>query len=388
MIEAEQVLIGATMRKGSADGVPIQPQDFQRHAHQLIWRAMQAHHACDIVLVANTLGNDLNEVGGREYLLTCFESAVGPSQVSIYAPIIRQHAEKRALIQAASRIANSDDDATPDEIRAQMEAALLAAPSQSPPVVNIADIRPFGKRRGICTGWAGLDACVQTGGYAIGQQTVVSAYTKTGKSVFMLQSALHVAQKIGRVLYATFADLDRDDIKRRWMMMFAGVREPDPFDDALESLDKIPLDVYDAAELTSGSDVETFCAVVRAEHAKSPLVAVYVDYAGKLSTRDKRATSEYMTHTICSGQLSRLAAATHLPIIVGSQITEGGKEGRDTTKSSRAWEENAGWVIRLKRDEGSDQTEVRSVYSRFGGSGNRVWFKWDKQHECYREGKV
>jgi hypothetical protein len=137
-------------------------------------------------------------------------------------------------------------------------------------------------------------------------------------------------------------------------------------------LNAAPLDVYDATRLTSGFDVDTFATWLRATHERPGYECVFIDYAQKL--RATNASNRFAEGDYCSEVMARLAAQVGIPIVVGSQITPGGKDGETKTKNSRAWEEDAGLVVRLKREGSIVECEV--PYSRFGPSGEFT-LRWD-----------
>jgi len=374
----------------------LTPEDFWRPAHQRLFSELrhmwEIGKPVDVVTVGAELGKDgLREVGGVDYIAHLFDFIPSPAAAAEYAAIVKDAARRRAVIQACEEtIKLAKSDAPLAEIVATAEGISLVAPANVG-MKHIRDVIVSGPKKGITTGFRMLDAVISSRGFPCGQMSIVSAYHKTGKSTFKLQAVLAAIRK-GRVCFATFADLGEDDIRRKLLRMMCGWGiKPDDAEqqtlywDAVNELDGSGLFIYDASE-QDDPDIETFLACLRSEHRKEPFVAVFLDYAQELHSRDRKAVSEYAEQTICASKIARLAQGMkETAVVVGSQITEGGKDGRDRTKSSRAWEEKAGWILRLKRDEGSDTTRCQSAFSRFGGSGTEILLNWDSRRECYHE---
>lgn len=337
-------------------------------------------HMPDLVAVAGQLrdSGQMERIGGEQMLIEIAEASGSPSQVEGLVAQLKLGLARRKVKEVGDWIAGlsvrEDLDTGDISIRLLEASAIVSGSSGSSPVYSIADVDHLGDDMGVTTGYPVLDAHMSCGGYPCGQMTVISAYHKGGKSTMKLSSAVHQLRAGKRVLWATFADLDRRQIKRRILRNLCGwskaptqlelLRE---YDDALDWVKSAPLDVYDASAIETGYDVETFAAWLRAHHDARGYDCVFVDYAQKL--RSARRMDRFAVGDYCSDLVQRLAASTRLPIVVGSQITPGNsRDGEETkTKGSRAWEEDAGWVWRLKRE--GDLVTVDIPYSRFGPSG-------------------
>lgn len=326
-------------------------------------------------------------IGGEDFLVEVMSACVPSFEPAAYEQL-RHKSLTRKVREVGSWIAScADKDMTAGELTSRLlEAAAEVSGAKRAPVVRLGDIEHEGEDQGITTGVGVVDNLIGTKGYPLGQVTVVRAYQKTGKSAWMIASALDQARLGARVLYATFADLNAVQIKRRMLRNLCGwARRPESlqlaadYDDAVAFIKGATIDVYDASAMDSGGDVETFSAWLRAEHDRREYSCVFVDYAQELTSCDRKADTEVAQGNICASKIARLAAVTGLPIVVGSQVTEGGKDGgRDKTKYSRKWEEVAGWVLSIKRDEDSNRMTVESVFSRFGPRGITD-MRWDNE---------
>lgn len=333
----------------------------------------------------------LEKIGGEDFLAEVMESCVSALEVPDIVATLQPEYVARKVREVSAWLLKSADrmELSPGELSARlMEAAAATSGATSAPVRHISEVDHEGSDPGITTGFAGIDAFMGTGGYAAGQTNVISAYAKGGKTTFMLSSAVTLLKLGKRVLWATFADLNDKQLKRRIMRNICGWSKP-PYDlelnqqyaASLEWLNDSKLDVYDASALETGYDIDTFGAWLKANHEIKGYDIVFVDYAQKLRTVNKRVTNAVAEGDYCSGAMARLAAATGLPAVVGSQITKGSaKDGTDTkTKNSRAWEEDAGLVVRLNREASTSLVmAVEIAFSRFGPTGD-VSLVWNSE---------
>ncbi len=115
-VEAEQAVLGGLMQDNSAwDDVAeqLQPEDFYRHEHQLIFTVMHKQvdtsKPIDVVTLVESLDslNELESAGGIEYLSDLASHARGTANINAYAQIIRERATLRRLITVSSEIADN-----------------------------------------------------------------------------------------------------------------------------------------------------------------------------------------------------------------------------------------------------------------------------------------
>lgn len=134
---AEQAVLGACMFQHQAvDEVRavLEPGDFDRPAHETIWRAILALRSEDAPTDPIVLGDfllargDLNRVGGTPYLHVLASAPPTVANAAHYADIVRRKAELRRLREAGIRTVQlaAEPGADPDEIRSAAEAALRA----------------------------------------------------------------------------------------------------------------------------------------------------------------------------------------------------------------------------------------------------------------------
>jgi len=107
-LDAEKAVLGGLMLGGTADGLTA--GDFYRPAHQLVYEAIEAlccaGKPAGAIAVADELRRRgaLNKTGGAPYLHTLLESATSAASTGHYAGIVREHAERRRLLEHADRL--------------------------------------------------------------------------------------------------------------------------------------------------------------------------------------------------------------------------------------------------------------------------------------------
>jgi hypothetical protein len=188
------------------------------------------------------------------------------------------------------------------------------------------------------------------------------------------------------VLLATFADMGGKDLEERAMRHETGWgHEPrdlflaQQWQETLNAYrNRWRIDVYDPAEMGVSHDIETFQVWLERKMSKVRYRCIFVDYAQELTSRDRKVRDDLSQASACASLLQRLARKLDVPVVVGSQITEGQNGRKDMTKGSRVWEEKAGLVLRIKREKGSSVADVKVAWNRFGPEGG-VTLRWDDE---------
>src|SRR5690625_1491012 len=112
-VAAEQSVIGGMLlsKDAIADVVEtIQPQDFYRPAHEIIYDAILDLYSRGEPADAITVGDELNKrgeltrIGGPAYLHTLIASVPTAANAGYYGRIVRERAVLRRLVDAGTRI--------------------------------------------------------------------------------------------------------------------------------------------------------------------------------------------------------------------------------------------------------------------------------------------
>ena len=113
-IEAEQAVLGAMLIKKEAI-VEVQeilrPDDFYREAHRIVYEAMtdlqNNDEAVDLVTLTEQLrkSEQLDKIGGISFVTQLANAVPTAANVTYHAKIVKEKAELRNLINAATEIA-------------------------------------------------------------------------------------------------------------------------------------------------------------------------------------------------------------------------------------------------------------------------------------------
>lgn len=130
-LEAEQALLGSMFLSRDAVEIAlslVSAEDFYRPAHTKIYKAIEhlynGNIPVDQVSVADRLEStgELNQVGGKPYLLDITQAVPTSANASRYAEIVARNAMLRSLIGAATQIVHMGYEA-PDDLREIAEEA-------------------------------------------------------------------------------------------------------------------------------------------------------------------------------------------------------------------------------------------------------------------------
>ena len=195
----------------------IGAEDFFKHAHKLIFKAMVALADQNDVIDATTMRNylvnqgDLETVGGLSYLAEIIGAVPTAANAEFYAKIVAEKSNLRTLIARLTDAVNQayDGAETSDDIIANAEKALIdvsegASRSGFRRIDDILNINfeNLEKRSqqtsditGIATGYPALDA--MTTGLHEEELIILAARPAVGKTAFALNIAQNIATKLG-----------------------------------------------------------------------------------------------------------------------------------------------------------------------------------------------
>ena len=238
-IEAEQAVLGAMMIKKEAIVEAqeiLQPEDFYREAHRRVYEAMlklsENDEAVDLVTLTEQLrrDGDLEKVGGIPFITTIANVVPTAANVSYHAKIVKEKAELRRLIDAATEIAGAAyEDAEPVEnIMDSAEQKILAVAGTQinngfEPLKSIL-MRTFehinmlyeskGGITGLPTGFKDLDRV--TSGLQPSDLILVAARPSMGKTAFTLNIASYVGLHGGKVAFFSL-EMSKEQLMQRML---------------------------------------------------------------------------------------------------------------------------------------------------------------------------
>lgn len=352
-LEAEFAVLGAILLDPGAIARVLDqlvPEDFYREGHRSIYRAARAlfgeGRAIDNVAVAEALSTAgaLESAGGRARLAELQESVPTAANIEHHARIVRDKAEKRALIEAGQRsmaLGYDPETRAEDAVRRAQEGHFAlsdrhAAGADFVPVgealaatwERVADQAQSGGQAatGIKTGFKDLDRLLA--GIKPGNLTIVAGATSMGKTSFAMQVATRLAVE-DRVPVAVFSlEMSRDELVERMLCEQArvdaqrlkrgtiGEAEFERLSDALAPLSEAPLYICDAPSL----DDLTFRIRSRQVHLRRQVGLIVVDYL-QLMRSKARGGDRVQEVSAISHALKAVARELDVPVLALSQLS-------------------------------------------------------------------
>lgn len=386
-LEAEKAVLGAVLMHGvglDAAAEHVKPLHFFRDAHKRIFTAMQrlatSKTEIDLVTLKSALmkTRELDAVGGPVYLAQLMDGVPRSMNVGHYAQIVREHADRRAVIQAASTMLahayEADEDAK--QVLDQAEQALFALTQGETTggFTRLADLLPgvveqiegWAKSRtgvsGVATGFVELDQL--TRGLQRGNLVILAARPAMGKTGFALNVALHAAQ-CGHVVGVFSLEMSDEELAIRALTGEARVdshrlqrgfirdAEWAALSRAMAALAE--LDVYvDDSPFVTVFDIRSRSRRLRAH--RGALDLLIVDYAQLLVGEERRESRVQELSAITRG-LKALSKDLNVPVLALSQLSrdlerrENKRPVLSDLRESGSFEQDADVVMFIYRDE-------------------------------------
>jgi replicative DNA helicase len=351
------------------------PEKFYRPAHRSIWAAcltlMDASIPCDLEFVTEFI---LDKQDGTEadidYLNQVAEYVPSPSLGESYAKQVLDYWTRRQYAE----LANKARRMSPEQLHIEAEAIRSGSISKTMPVICTLGELPAEEASGVPTGWSAIDGILSCGGWPRGQYTLVRAKTGVGKTPFLTQTAIEVAKKGLKVVYAMFADLSASELQDRCMKYLTGwshaptlnLDMAQDWQDKKAFLKKLNIQAYDGSE--GHAEVETFCLWLE----RNPPDFVCIDYLQEIRTQRFMDRMERQAE-ICSA-IKQTAKKLNIPAVMGSQVSNNAQEG-DMAKGGRDADDKAALILDIKPDE----EILRASKNRFGEKTD-IPMVFDKTH--------
>ena len=390
-LEAEQSVLGAVLLSDTALPALIiderlQPEDFYREAHGLIFQAMLDLHTVGEPVDALTLVEHLKQagllenVGGRAAVDLLAGSVPAVGNVRQYARIVRENAMLRRLLRASYEIQARvhSHEAPPRELVDLAERSILEVAHDdrrkdfraihdllSAELDKLEQLSAHGTSiTGTPSGFEDLDRI--TGGFQPGNLIILAARPGMGKSALMANFAEHAALT-GKEAVALFSlEMSEGELAQRFIASQASIKGDD---------------------LRKGKVPQTRWAKILAASNRLAESALYVDDSSDLSVLDVRAKTRRLAQQQADGlglvlidylqlmratgqtdnraeqvgQISRglktLARELEVPVIALSQLNRGVEQRADKRpmlsdlRESGAIEQDADLVMFIYRDE-------------------------------------
>lgn len=428
-IEAEYSVLGGLMLEREAfDQVAdlIDANDFYKPAHQIIYQTIaDLHHKAqpvDLVTVTNSLQhkNQLDQIGGPEYLLSLLDKVVSAANIDSHAKIIHEKSLLRRLINTSSQLiekAYGSDfenaevliDIAENEILKVGEkknAAGLVGPRE---IVGAAfnKMNDLFNRKvdvtGLPTGFTDLDK--MTSGLNPGELIIIAARPSMGKTAFSLNIASHIALRAKKSVAYFSVEMSKESLMMRMIAAEARVTIEEIktgriLDTSWPRLISACGTIADAPiyiDETSGIspyEIRARCRRLKAQHG---LDCIMIDYLQLMDLKQKVESRERAVAEI-SKSLKAIAKELQVPVIALAQLNRG-VEGRADRKpmlsdlrESGSIEQDADVIMMLYREDYYDKespekqgaAKVVIAKQRNGPTGD-VDLRFDGKYNLFRD---
>lgn len=422
-IEAEQSLLGALLIYPSVGKTVfdqgLEETDFYLDIHARIFHEMMVlinnNKPVDVTGLITRLSdtNQLNLVGGADYVVKLSDTAVSSANSKYYIEIIKNRSHLRRLIETAEKIAAEGFDAGNelDDIMDEAEKQILDVTRSrratdfksskdvvSEVIEEIIKLRAADQRiTGIKTGYTDLDH--MTNGFQRGDLIILAARPAMGKTAFALNIAMHASQFNDGAVAIFSLEMGAEQLMKRILSaksqveaskLKSGYLRDDEFNKLNESANELmntQLFIDDSASIKMG-EIFSKCRKLKSEHGLDMIV---IDYL-QLITGSGKGGGDNRQQEVSeiSRSLKALARELKVPVIALSQLSrsvESRKEDKrpmlSDLRESGAIEQDADIVMFLYRDayyakpdeaaaaaeETIDNTEVIIAKHRNGATG-------------------
>ena len=408
-IEAEKAVLGSLMldsvQVGTIQSI-ITDDDFYLEKHRKIFRAMEQlfdqERTIDVVTLIDLLRsvNELDNVGGEEYIIELWEETPSAANADNYAQIISDKAQLRRLFHAADKVRNAaiQEGDSVNNIIDESERLILAVGENNQndklrsirPLISEAfeRVEELSKLKkdvvGLPTGYVQLDKL--TTGFHPDQLIIIAARPSVGKTAFALNIAQNVATK-QKVPVAIFSlEMGALDLVNRIICAEGNIdatnlrtgqltdSEWDSFALATNVLADAPIYIDDSPGIKV-SEIRAKCRRLKQERADLGLIVIdylqLIDGSGRTENRQQEVSE-------ISRQLKKLAKELAVPVIALSQLSRGVEHRQNKRpmladiRESGSIEQDADIVAFLYREDYHQQDEDEESAPSIGDMPNNT----------------
>ena len=388
-IEAEQSVLGAVLIEQSSIAKIsdlLNPEDFYREAHRLIYRAVlglfERSEAIDFITVVDILRreNTLEQAGGIAYITSLANGVPTAANITFHAKIVQEKSLLRRLIAAATDIASmgyaesEEVDRVLDSAEQKiLEVATRKASQDFQPIKEIIfstldKIDEMHKAKGgitgISTGFANLDKL--TGGFQRSDLILIAARPSMGKTAFVLNVAQHMATRDRKSVVIFSLEMPKEQLAMRMMCaeglidsqhLRTGAMSNDEWSKLVDASDRLSgstMFIDDTANVTA-IELRNKARRISKEHG---LDCIIIDYLQLMDGgAHSRIDNRQQQISDISRSLKGLARELRVPVIALSQLSRG-PESRTNRRpmlsdlrESGSLEQDADLVAFLYRDD-------------------------------------
>lgn len=386
-IEAEQAVLGSIFLDAEAivDALEyIEPKDFYRRSHQLIFQTMMLlndrNEAIDIITVKERLEqeNQLEDVGGLAYLSDLAVTVPTAANIVHYAKIVEQKSLLRNLIQTATDIVSKGFEQSEDveAILDDAERSILEVSEKrnrsgflaigdvlNQAIAHIDELYQQSEEiTGLPTGYQALDK--MTAGLQPEELIILAARPAVGKTAFALNIAQNVGTKTDRSVAIFSLEMGAESLVNRMLCaegsidaghLRTGQLSEEEWQNliiAMGSLSRASIYIDDTPGIKI-TEIRAKCRKLAQE--KGNLGLILIDYLQLIEGTGRENRQQEVSEI--SRQLKKLAKELKVPVIALSQLSRGVEQRQDKRpvlsdiRESGSIEQDADIVAFLYRDD-------------------------------------
>ena len=388
-LEAEESVLGAcflskyALQKATEN---LLPESFYNEKNAKIFSSMLALQEektpIDLTTITSYLKkkNELNEVGGVEYLTEVLNFVPTASNVDYYIQTVEETAILRKLIETANDIATEGyrNDESINEILDSSEKKILSIvknrkSSEFRSIKEVlakaqSDLERLSEYKneitGLATGWYDLDKL--TTGLHPNEFIIIAARPAMGKTAFALNLATHAAMTQNKSVAVFNLEMSAEQLAMRILSSLGQIEgfklrtgnlmnnDWKRINEAVSQLSNTNLVIDDTPGITIG-EIRAKCR--RLASSEKGLALVVIDYLQLISGGKNYGANRQQEVSDISRSLKTLAMELIVPIIALSQLSRSG-EGREDKRpimsdlrESGSIEQDADIVSFLYRDD-------------------------------------
>lgn len=386
-LDAEKAVLGAAFlsKNALADAMEyLQPQDFYRKAHQIIFQKMidlnDEDQPIDPLTMKSALDKDnqTENIGGVAYIAELASAVPTAANVVYYSKIVHDKATRRRLINTATKIINksyADDDSVSDLLdSAEQQIMSVSQDNVQNGFQNIKDVleqslshvnqlsQNDSEVTGLSTGYAQLDE--MTTGLHKDELVIIAARPAVGKTAFALNIAQNVATSSDTTVAIFSLEMGAESLVNRMICaegninanhLRTGQLTQDEWNSlfvATGSLSKANIYIDDTAGIKV-AEIRARCRRLAKE--KGNLGLIVIDYLQLIEGTNPDNRQQEVSEI--SRQLKKLAKELEVPVIALSQLSRGVEQRQDKRpvlsdiRESGSIEQDADIVSFLYRDD-------------------------------------
>ena len=388
-LEAEESVLGAcflskyALQKATEN---LLPESFYNEKNAKIFSSMLALQEektpIDLTTITSFLKkkNELNEVGGVEYLTEVLNFVPTASNVDYYIQTVEETAILRKLIETANDIATEGyrNDESINEILDSSEKKILSIvknrkSSEFRSIKEVlaktqSDLERLSEYKneitGLATGWYDLDKL--TTGLHPNEFIIIAARPAMGKTAFALNLATHAAMTQNKSVAVFNLEMSAEQLAMRILSSLGQIEgfklrtgnlmnnDWKRINEAVSQLSNTNLVIDDTPGITIG-EIRAKCR--RLASSEKGLALVVIDYLQLISGGKNYGANRQQEVSDISRSLKTLAMELNVPIIALSQLSRS-VEGREDKRpimsdlrESGSIEQDADIVSFLYRDD-------------------------------------